>query len=312
MKIVQKFDELSNVLQCRGVFLAIGVFDGVHIGHQRVIGRACEEARAANACAIALTFDPHPMRVLQPDRAPLLLTSTEHKLALMQNLGLAATFVMKFDDKLAATEPEDFLKNLARGIQNLRAVCVGSRFRFGHKRAGDVALMKKLSAELGFEVHEIESVRAADGEIVSSTAIRQHVLAGNLQKAAQMLGRRFSILGTVEKGDNLGRKLGFPTANLNPHNEIMPPDGVYVAEVAIENKRFGGVINIGMRPTFADRSHRRVLEVHIFDFDREIYGEDIEIFFIEKLRDEKKFGSLDELRAQIGRDALKARSILES
>ena len=201
----------------------------------------------------------------------------------------------------------------------LREICVGTRFRFGHNRAGDVRLIEKLAPTYGFIVKEIKSVHtspalsgASTGEMISSTAVRQHVFHGQIDRAAAMLGRPFSILGTVEKGDRIGQELGYPTANLNPHNEIMPPDGVYAARVLIAREQFGGVANIGVRPTFADRDRKRVLEVHIFDFDRKIYGQDLEVLFLQKLRDERKFDSVNALKAQIAADEQTAREIIKS
>ena len=308
MQVIRSFDELARV--AHGVHMAIGVFDGVHLGHQRVIGQAREDARAAVGTSVALTFDPHPMRVLQPEKAPLLLTSTEHKLRLIEQLGVDACLLMRFDKPFSETPAGRFIEMVADNRNQLREICVGTRFRFGHNRAGDVRLIEKLAATYGFIVKEIKSVHTSTGEMISSTAVRQHVLHGQIDRAAIMLGRPFSILGTVEKGDRVGQELGYPTANLNPHNEIMPPDGVYAARVLIAREQFGGVANIGVRPTFANRDRKRVLEVHIFDFDRKIYGQDLEVLFLQKLRDERKFDSVDALRAQIAADERAARTVV--
>ena len=317
MQVIRSFDELARV--AHGVYMAIGVFDGVHVGHQRVIGQAREDARAAGGTSVALTFDPHPMRVLQPEKAPLLLTSTEHKLRLIEQLGVDTCLLMRFDKPFSETPAGRFIEMVADKRNQLREICVGTRFRFGHNRAGDVRLIEKLAATYGFIVKEIKSVHtspalsgASTGEMISSTAVRQHVLHGQIDRAAVMLGRPFSILGTVEKGDRVGHELGYPTANLNPHNEIMPPDGVYAGRVLIAKEQFGGVANIGVRPTFANRDRKRVLEVHIFDFDRKIYGQDMEVLFLQKLRDERKFDSVDALKAQIAADEQTAREIIKS
>ncbi|MGA2222033.1 MAG: bifunctional riboflavin kinase/FAD synthetase [Verrucomicrobiia bacterium] len=310
MQVIRSFDELARV--AHGVYMAIGVFDGVHVGHQRVIGQAREDARAAGGTSVALTFDPHPMRVLQPEKAPLLLTSTEHKLRLIEQLGADACLLMRFDKPFSETPAGRFIEMVADKRNQLREICVGTRFRFGHNRAGDVRLIEKLAATYGFIVKEIKSVHTSTGEMISSTAVRQHVLHGQIDRAAVMLGRPFSILGTVEEGDRVGRELGYPTANLNPHNEIMPPDGVYAGRVLIAREQFGGVANIGVRPTFANRDRKRVLEIHIFNFDRKIYGQDLEVLFLQKLRDERKFDSVDALRAQIAADEQTAREIIKS
>ncbi len=307
MQVFRTFEELAKHSQ--RVCLAIGVFDGVHLGHQRVMGQARDDARAADGAAVVLTFDPHPLRVLQPDKAPLLLTSTEHKLALIDKLGVDACLLLTFDKPFSLTPPEQFIKMVARQTNQLQEICVGTRFRFGHDRAGDVRLMEALAPQYGFVAREIKSVMLGE-EMISSTAIRQHVLQGQLERAAAMLGRTFSILGTVEAGNQRGRELGFPTANLNPHDEVLPPDGVYAVRVIIGSEQFGGVVNIGVRPTFAGAQSPRVLEVHILDFTRELYGQKVEVLFLSKLRDEQKFTSAETLKAQITADVREARKVL--
>ncbi len=299
MRILRTFEELTG-----DAFLAIGVFDGVHLGHQRVIGQARDDARTAGGESVALTFDPHPMRVLRPDRAPLLLTSTEHKLRLIRQFGVDACLLVTFDKTFSETPAEKFIVQIA----SCRQVCVGTRFRFGHDRAGNVALMEKLAPRYGFTVKEIKSVSTTDGEMISSTAVRKHVVSGNLDHAAAMLGRPFSVLGSVEHGDHRGHELGFPTANVNPHNEALPPDGVYAVRIQLGGDRLAGVVNIGVRPTFDGKAHR--LEVHIFDFDRGLYGQNIEVEFVKKLRDERKFDSSDTLKQQIAVDVEAARQAL--
>jgi len=308
MRLFRTFQELAP--HAHNVCLAIGVFDGVHLGHQRVIGQARDDAKSRDGLSVVLTFDPHPMRVLRPDQAPLLLTSTAHKLALIDKLGGDACLLLTFDKPFSETPAESFVNSVADRRNQLREICVGTRFRFGHDRAGDVRLLQKLAPQFGYELKEIRSVLTSDGEMISSTAVRQHVLAGNLERAAAMLGRPFSILGTVERGDHRGYQLGFPTANLDPHNEALPPDGVYAVRVLVEQEKLGGVVNIGVRPTFKDKPHGRVLEVHILDFDREIYGQDVEVVFLQKLRDERKFDSVNALKAQIAADVQSARKLL--
>jgi riboflavin kinase/FMN adenylyltransferase len=255
---------------------------------------------------VALTFDPHPMRVLQPDKAPLLLTSTEHKLALIEKLGMDACLVLKFDRAFSETPAEKFIEQIAF----CRQVFVGSRFRFGHNRAGTVGLMRTLAPKHGFTVKEIKSVLTADGELISSTAVRNHVLAGRLERSAEMLGRPFSILGTVTEGDRVGRDLGYPTANIDPHNEAIPPNGVYAANVHFRGAMHRGIVNIGVRPTFTGRSRQRVIEVHILDFAADIYGQDIETVFVKKLREEQKFTAVEALKRQIAEDEKNARALL--
>lgn len=295
MKLLRTFAELPAKTS-----LAIGVFDGVHLGHQRVI----REALAAGNPTAVLTFDPHPMRVLRPGDAPLMLTSSEHKLTLFRQLGVDTCLLIKFDQAFSEMPAEKFIEQ----IGSCRQITVGARFRFGHERTGTVALMEKLAARFGYTVNEIQSVLTPDGEMISSTAVRKHILAGNLDRAALMLGRRFTILGTVEHGDHRGHELGFPTANVNPHNEALPPDGVYAARVRLVDSWLPAVLNIGHRPTFAGKPRR--LEVHLLDFDRGLYGQDLEVEFVQHLRAEKKFASIDELKAQIRADVELASKLL--
>ena len=310
MQLIHTFDELAAI--GRRVCLAIGVFDGVHLGHQRVIGQARDDAQAAGGVSVVLTFDPHPMRVLQPDKAPLLLTSTEHKLKLIESLGVDACLLLTFDKPFSETPAEKFAERIADKRHQLQEICVGTRFRFGHDRAGDVRLLEKLAPQYGFVVKEIKSVQTDVGEMISSTAVRERVLRGDLDAVRLMLDRPFSILGTVEQGQHRGHEVGFPTANLNPYNEVLPPDGVYAARVHLGSELLAGVVNIGVRPTFEGGERRRVLEVHILDFDRDLYGHDVEVVFIGKIRDEQKFPSVNALREQIAADIATARKLIAS
>ena len=291
------------------LFLAIGVFDGVHLGHQAVLLRALDDARTASGTAVAVTFDPHPIRVLRPELAPRLLTSTPHKLQLIRDLGIAHILLIPFDHTFAATAPADFIRALVAAARPLREICVGFEWSFGKGRAGNLALLEKLGAQLGFAEVGVPAVEV-DGEIVSSTLIRRAVENGDLDHAARLLGREFTILGTVVEGDHIGKTLGFPTANLSAHNEQFPPNGVYTVEAQRGAQMLRGVVNIGVRPTIKNASGERVFEVHLFDFAETIYGEDLEITFRQFLRAEQKFPSLDALRAQIAQDAAQARVLL--
>jgi riboflavin kinase/FMN adenylyltransferase len=292
------------------VFLAIGVFDGVHLGHQAVISTAARHAAQAGGTAVVVTFDPHPAKILRPQESPRLLTATEHKIALIRALGVSHLLVLKFDRELAATAPAEFVRQLVTAAKPLREICVGQEWSFGKNRAGNLALLKELGAQLEFNVVGVEPV-TSKGEIVSSTAIRKAVEAGDFAGAARMLGRDYTILGTVEEGKRLGRSLGFPTANLSAHSEQFPPDGVYAAEGLLDGQTVRGVVNLGVRPTLAqDTAQQRVLEFHLFDLDRELYGEDIELRFVRYLRSERKFENLAALREQIERDVTEGRKVL--
>src|SRR5213079_660460 len=306
MEILHSISELSKL---RGpLFLAIGVFDGVHLGHQAVISTSAQHARAANGTPVVVTFDPHPEKVLRPKTAPHLLTATPHKIALIRDLGVAHLLIITFDKKFAATEPEDFVQQLVQHSKPLREICVGHEWSFGRNRRGNLELLKKLGAQSDFNVVGIPPV-TVNGQIVSSTTIRQAVEAGDLRKAAEMLGREYTILGTVVRGDDLGKKIGFPTANLSAHNEQFPPNGVYFAEAMLEGSVYPGVVNLGYRPTVSSGKSERVLEIHLFDFDRDIYGQDVEVRFIRYLRPEQKFENMDALTRQIELDVQEARRL---
>jgi len=291
------------------VCLAIGVFDGVHLGHQAVIGRALEDAKAASGTAVVVTFDPHPIRVMRPRQAPRLLTSPRHKAQLIAQLGVSELLVLPFTPELSAMPPEEFVLALHAACRPLHEICVGHTWSFGRNRAGNLELLKKMGDRLGFNEVGLPAVEI-DGEVVSSTAIRAAVEAGDLARAARLLGRDFAILGTVVHGDHLGRTLGFPTANLSAHNEQFPPNGVYAVEAIQEGRTLPGVVNIGVRPTIATASGERVLELHLFDFADDIYGQDVEVIFRRFLRPEMKFAGLDALKTQIAQDVAAARRTL--
>jgi len=306
---METFRSISELSKLRGpLFLAIGVFDGVHLGHQAVISTSAQHARAANGTPIVVTFDPHPEKVLRPKTAPHLLTATPHKIALIRDLGVAHLLIITFDKQFAATEPEEFVHELVEHSKSLREICVGHEWSFGKNRRGNLKLLNQFGARFDFGVVGIPPV-TVNGELVSSTTIRKAVETGDLAKAAQMLGREYTVLGTVVSGDNRGKKIGFPTANLSAHNEQFPPNGVYFAEAKLEGVIYPGVVNLGYRPTVDTRKSERILEIHLFDFDHDIYGKDLEVRFIRYLRPEKKFESVEALVRQIGLDVKQARKL---
>jgi riboflavin kinase/FMN adenylyltransferase len=304
VKVLHSISELSSLPG--PLFLAIGVFDGVHLGHQAVISTSAQHAKENSGTAVVVTFDPHPVKVLRPDSAPHLITATQHKIALIRDLGVGYLLVLHFDQAFAATSPEDFVRQLVESANPLREICVGHEWAFGKGRSGNLALLKKLGVAQDFNVIGVEAVKV-NGEVVSSTAIRRAIEEGNLVKATQMLGREYTILGTVVRGEQLGRKLGFPTANLSAHSEQFPPNGVYVTEARLGETLYRGVANLGFRPTVASGKPERLLELHLFDLDREIYGEEMEVRFLRYLRREQKFANVEELRAQIAADVEQAR-----
>jgi len=309
MEILRSIPELSRLPG--PLFLAIGVFDGVHLGHQAVISTSAGHAQAVHGTPVVVTFDPHPEKILRPDKAPHLITATPHKVALIRTLGVQHLLIISFDKNFAATEPEDFVQQLVQHSKPLREICVGHEWSFGRNRRGNLELLKKLGAQFHFNVVGIPPV-AVNGEIVSSTTIRRALEAGDLEKAATMLGRDYTILGTVVHGDDLGKKIGFPTANLSAHSEQFPPNGVYFAEAKLDDVVFPGVVNLGYRPTMSSGSSNRTLEVYLLNFDRDIYGKDLELRFLRYLRPEKKFENVDALVEQIERDVQQACELAEA
>lgn len=305
MRVLHSLAELAQVPG--PVCIAIGVFDGVHLGHQTLVREAMAEAEKRGGTAVALTFHPHPARILRPQSAPHLLTSTPHKVALIGALGCPYLLQVAFDEAFAAQSPQTFIEALAEAT-DLRLICVGRDWAFGKNRAGNVALLKELGARLGFETLEIPAV-SVGGEVISSTRIRKAVEEGDFATARKFLGREYTILGTVRHGAGLGGKIGFPTANLAAHSEQFPPNGVYAVRLMLRGEWYAGVANVGVRPTVANAGER-LLETHIFDFTGDCYGEDVEVRFEHFLRPEQKFASVDELKKQIASDAARARELL--
>lgn len=306
MEIVRSIPELSHLPG--PLFLAIGVFDGVHLGHQAVISTSAEHARVSKGTPVVVTFDPHPEKILRPEKAPHLLTATPHKIALIRTFGVRHLLIITFDRQFAATEPEDFVEWLVQHSKPLREICVGHEWSFGKNRRGNLELLTQLGAKFDFNVVGFPPV-TVNGEIVSSTTIRRAVETGDFKKAAAMLGREYTILGTVVHGDDLGKKIGFPTANLSAHSEQFPPNGVYFAEAILNGERLPGVVNLGLRPTMSSGKSDRVLEIHLLDFESDIYGKDLQLRFVRYLRPEKKFENVDALVQQIKRDVQQARDL---
>jgi riboflavin kinase/FMN adenylyltransferase len=290
--------------------LALGVFDGLHIGHQAVIGSVIEAARSQGGTAGILTFDPHPIQVLAPEVAPhRILASLNHKRELLGSLGVDVMVVVPFTVEFAACSAGDFLDILMGSAPVLKTLAMGADWRFGKNREGDVSLLKTFGRQHGIEVIASGAVML-DGERVSSTRIRQAIRDGNMEAAKAMLGRDYSVLGTVIAGRQLGRTLGFPTANLKVYNEQLPADGVWCVEVSLENgERVKGVGNLGVRPTVEGAAAKRMLEIHLLDFDADLYGRDVEVRFLTRVRDEKKFATLDDLQKQIRNDVEACRRI---
>jgi riboflavin kinase / FMN adenylyltransferase len=290
----------------RKVSLAIGMFDGVHLGHQQVVRQAVADAEQHEGLAVIITFDRHPNSIVAPDRVPPLIYTEPQKLRALSGLGADATLIIPFTREFSAQPADEFIRALVTKIGPVQSVCVGSSFVFGHRRSGNVALLHEMGEQLGFKVHGLAAV-SLDGEVVSSTRIREALSAGDLNRASQMLGREYALAGRILRGDQIGRTLGFPTANLDVGGLLVPPHGVYAAHAYVEGRRHRAAVNIGTRPTLTYGPELRV-EAHLVDFDGDLYGQEMELTFVEKLRDEQKFSSLEELRAQVARDIALART----
>jgi len=293
----------------RKISVGIGMFDGVHLGHQQVLKQTIFDARNHNGISLAVTFDRHPNSIVAPARAPKLIYSLPQKLRAIESLGVDAILLIEFDTAFSRTPGDQFVRDLAAHLDHIYSICVGNNFTFGHKRSGNVELLRKIGAEIGFQVHGLAAVSLA-GQVVSSTRIRERIASGDLDAASQMLGRTYSISAKVLEGDKLGRKLGAPTANLDIRGLITPPNGVYAVQASTNGEIFPAVANLGTRPTL-DKGEELRLEVHLLDTNRDLYGQTIEICFIDFLRSEQRFASLDELKAQIGRDIDAARKSFE-
>ncbi len=302
---MQLIHDPSELQPRRRICVGIGVFDGVHLGHQQVIRQTIADARRYEACAVVVTFDRHPNAVVAPTRVPLAIQSNGQKQKTLAALGVDVTWMIAFDEAFSRLTGEAFVRRMAVELGQLQSVCVGSEFTFGHKRSGDVALLRRLGAELGFGVHGLAAV-SLDGQVVSSTRIREVIRAGNFDAAGQMLGRAYALAGVVMPGDQLGRKLGFPTANLEVAGRVLPPNGVYVARASIAGQAHRAVVNIGVRPTVTGLPEQRV-EAHFLDFSRDVYGMDLELILGDRLREERKFPSLSALADQIRIDIEQAR-----
>jgi riboflavin kinase/FMN adenylyltransferase len=288
----------------KATVVAIGNFDGVHLGHQKILEGVLRRARGEDLMGSVLTFYPHPARVLRPAEAPPLLMTLEQRLATIEAMGLDAALVMRFDEQLARLGPADFVRRILKDTMNAQAVLVGENFRFGHRQAGDAKQLLEIGGELGLEVEIVHSV-VADGVIVSSTAVRSALREGNVEKARRMLGRPFAIEGEIRPGSGQGRKLVVPTLNLWTEQELKPKNGVYATEALIEGKTHWAATNVGVRPTFD--SGRVTVESHLLEFDKELTSGRMEVRFWKRLRDERKFPGPEALREQVLRDIARAK-----
>lgn len=290
----------------RQVCLAIGFFDGVHLGHQEIIRRTVADAREHDARALVITFDRHPNAVVSPGHVPPLIYSPAQKFRAIESLGVDALVQIHFDEPFSRQTGSDFIHGLRRDLGVIRSLWVGANFVFGYKRSGNVALLQKLGGESGFAVHGLAAV-SRDDRAVSSTRIRDAIRSGNLDAASGMLGRPYAISGQVVKGDGVGRQLGYPTANLDMAGLLLPPVGVYAGLARVDEKTCRAALNIGFRPTVVSATPQLRVEAHLLDFNGNLYGRELEVEMGVRLRGERKFASVSALREQIERDVAMVR-----
>jgi len=306
---VKIYNNLSNFKATNPV-VTIGMFDGVHIGHRAIIEQLQQKANAIGGETVLLTFWPHPRMFFEGSSTSLkLLTTIEEKTVLLETVGVNHLIVLPFTQEFTHISPYDFVKTILVDGIGAKEVVVGYDHRFGHKGAGDFMLLKTLGAEFGFFVNRLEAVEQY-GLQVSSTKIREALLAGDVLAANAMLGSEYVISGTVVRGDQIGRTINFPTANCEPSlaMKLIPQNGIYIVQVLLAHKRYNGVLNIGIRPTVTNVHKRVTIEVFILDFDADIYGQDIQIILKQKIRDEAKFATLGELQQQIQFDVAETRT----
>jgi riboflavin kinase/FMN adenylyltransferase len=280
--------------------MALGNFDGLHRGHMKIIDRVRRRAGERGGTPAAMTFEPHPSRVLRPDKAPPLLMTGAQKLEALARAGMHGVAVIRFTQELSSWDPERFVRTVLVEWLHVAEVWVGANFLFGHDRAGTFSVLRSLGARYGFRAEKIDPVRYKDF-VVSSTRVRRLLTEGRVDEAAALLGHHFFIDGTVTRGAGRGRELGFPTANVCTDNELVPPSGVYATLVTIDGVVHRSITNIGVRPTFGD-TDRQVIETHLFGVDRDLYGGALRLSFVQRLRDERAFPDVDALRAQIEAD----------
>lgn len=284
--------------------LALGNFDGLHRGHLKIIERVMRGAVERGGTPVAMTFDPHPPRVVRPDKAPPLLMTMAQKLEALQREGIGCTAVVRFTRELSHWDPETFVRTALVEWLRVSEVWVGANFLFGHERSGNFTLLRALGQRYGFRAEKIDPVRYKEF-VVSSTRIRRLVAEGRVDEAGALLGHSYYIDGTVVEGRRRGRDIGYPTANLNTENELVPPHGVYATTVTIDGIVRAGITNIGVRPTFGE-STETVIETHVLNYEGDLYRHPVRLGFVQRLRDERRFENVDALKAQIDADARRA------
>lgn len=300
------FHGTENANIARPTVLTLGVFDGLHLGHQAIMRQVVDRARSIGAVATALTFDPHPRAVLHPETAPPLLQTLDQRLANLEVLGIEQTLVIPFSKDFASQPADDFLSDIIHDRLHAREVYLGKGFAFGRDRGGNIGLLRSMSEKLGFVADEVDEVQLR-GNRISSSAIRKLLADGRINLARRMLGRPYGVEGVIIRGNRRGHTIGFPTANLKPHNRVIPKYGVYATATLIDGTWRKSITNIGVRPTFENDAEPSI-ETFVFDFDGDLYGDVLRVRFLHRIRDERKFNGIAELKAQIERDTNRARN----
>jgi riboflavin kinase/FMN adenylyltransferase len=303
------FHGTDNAEIQRPSVLTLGVFDGLHLGHQLIMRTVVERARETGAVPTVITFDPHPRAVLHPESAPPLLQTLDQKVEGFGVLGIEQTIVIRFDDAFSQTCAEEFLRDVVKERLHAKEVYLGRGFAFGHNREGNIELLRRVSRELGFFADEVQEVQFRN-QRVSSSRVRALLTEGKVNLARRLLARPYGVEGMVEHGARRGSDLGFPTANLRPKNRVIPRNGVYVTGALIDGKWRRSVTNVGVRPTFGGDMEPSV-ETFVMNWDGDLYGDVVRVRFLHRLRDERKFGSMNELKAQIANDVERSRSYFE-
>lgn len=307
MKILQGYDGVSD--EFKGAIATIGNFDGVHLGHQQIFRKIVQEARQNRSKSVVITFDPHPKSVLHPEKRPFyLLTTLEEKLKLIESLEVDGVMLIPFSLEFSKTTARDFVCRILWEQLRIKKLFIGHDYTFGKGKEGNEEFLARYGKELGFQVDVTNAVKVGE-IIISSTKIRNLIFDGDVKTAGTLLGRPYNLKGRVTGGYRRGAQLGFPTANLEPEKILIPPEGVYAVVVELKGTRYQGVLNIGSNPTFGNE--RQTVELHILDFQDDIYGEGLELFFIDRIRAEVRFDGPESLANQIRKDVAQARIILE-
>jgi len=307
MKIINSFEDVPD--EFKGAVATIGNFDGVHLGHQQIFRKIVQEARQNQCKAVVITFDPHPKSILHPEKRPFyLLTTPEEKLKLIESLQIDAVMLIPFSLEFSRTTAKDFVCRILWEQLRIRKIFIGHDYTFGKGKEGSEEFLARYGKKLGFQVDVTNAVKVGE-IIISSTRIRNAILDGDVKTAGALLGRPYNLKSSVTGGHKRGTQLGFPTANLEPEKILLPPEGVYAVVVELKKNRYQGVLNIGSNPTFGNKE--LTVELHILDFQADSYGEELEIFFIDRIRGEVRFDSPESLVNQIRHDVTRARTILE-